>query len=225
MERDRIGRPTDEDIEEMGAEDAGEFMLRLQDMSPVQFHNFIKARRQVWYKEPRQRVWRCVEHLCSYLVRIVEGNSAAKGAGASDEVDSRVSQNEAQNFFKARRKGVHLRSTIPSDTTDILAALARVRERVLQSLRNVKLFSGLTPEQIEQLGDEMTEAPFEEGELIFEQDEVPMMTLTPHSTRGTAERFVTGTILDLILWTGGRCVLCDRRRRSSGLATGRWRSI
>lgn len=139
-----LALPTDEDIHEMGAANAGEYLITLQSASPTEYQNFIKRKRQRWDREPRQRVWRCVDHVCHYLVRIVEVDVHLGGKSHASDIDARVSEKEAAHFFMRRQDRQKLESQAAIDATDFADGLARVRERVRDAMNRVKLFAGLS---------------------------------------------------------------------------------
>ena len=65
--------PTDDDIEETGASDAGEFLLAMRSKEPTAYKKFLKSHKPAFtdpdgsdYDEhAKQPVWRCIEHLSS----------------------------------------------------------------------------------------------------------------------------------------------------------------
>ena len=89
--------PTDDQIDEAGAEDAGEFILELQK-DPKAWDNFLSENEQTWDVEPPQPIARCVDHLLTLLVRVVELNTA----GA--HVDGSASTSEVRKFWLSRRE-------------------------------------------------------------------------------------------------------------------------
>ena len=80
--------PTDEDLREAGAADAGEYLITLLATDPSGYELFLRERKQSWDRLPRQSAHRCVDHLLSFITRTVEGNTAIRRKGAtSDEVE------------------------------------------------------------------------------------------------------------------------------------------
>jgi len=65
-----VGWPTDEEIEEAGYLDAGEFLLNLQQFSHV-YDRFMAMNATSWDEEPRQPIERCVAHLLAWVIRVV----------------------------------------------------------------------------------------------------------------------------------------------------------
>ena len=65
-----VGWPTDEEIEESGYTDAGEFLLNLQQFANV-YERFMAKNATSWDVEPRQPIERCVDHLISWVIRVV----------------------------------------------------------------------------------------------------------------------------------------------------------
>ena len=84
--------PFDEEISGAGCADAGEFLLELKQ-HPALYKAFLADHRQEWHKEPRQPADRCLEHLVSYIVRLVD--TGTKGA-----VDGAISMDEARQFHR-----------------------------------------------------------------------------------------------------------------------------
>ncbi|KAL1498797.1 hypothetical protein AB1Y20_014104 [Prymnesium parvum] len=172
-----IPLPTDEDIAEVGAANAAEYIHALQTKAEAsggannaEWLTMLRERKQEWHHEPRQKVGRCAQHLLDYLVKTVEGNTSRAEFGAED---SSISTEEAAQFVLKRRKGAGLKR---QDTRllqgDFQKAYDAVRARVLESLRKVESFAQLSEAQLVKLRDAMVEAPFDEGEFVFEQDDV-----------------------------------------------------
>ena len=65
------GWPTDTEITKAGCTDAGEYLLSLQPF-PTVYARFVAEHRAAWDEEPRQPIERCVDHLISWVVRVVE---------------------------------------------------------------------------------------------------------------------------------------------------------
>ena len=89
------GWPTDEEISKAGYTDAGEFLINLQQF-PTVYAKFAAEHAQSWDQEPRQPIARCVEHLISWLVRVVEG-----AAGPSATLPSPSSRALALTFGRS----------------------------------------------------------------------------------------------------------------------------
>ena len=101
-----IPLPTDEDIAEVGVENAGAFMSSLiGSSSPDELRTFLEGRRQRWDKAPRQKPWRCLEHLCSILQYTISGN-LSKGEATFAAVS--VTADAAMKFAKRRLLGIEL---------------------------------------------------------------------------------------------------------------------
>ena len=106
--------PTDDDIEETGASDAGEFLLAMRSKEPTAYKKFLKSHKPAFtdpdgsdYDEhAKQPVWRCIEHLIKLIVRTIEHSTSAKhDASAADGV---VQAEEAAKFLKQRLGGASL---------------------------------------------------------------------------------------------------------------------
>ena len=136
-----ISLPTDEEIEEVGATDAGEFLLAMQIDSPNSYRSFLESHRPKhkdpdcsdWEKHCLQPIWRCVEHLIKLLVRTIEINtSAIKDDEAADGV---VQASEASKFIKQRSQGAAImkrRGSVLADT-DYETALENAALRKLMT--------------------------------------------------------------------------------------------
>jgi hypothetical protein len=136
-----ISLPTDEEIEEVGAADAGEFLLAMQIDSPNSYRSFLESHRPKhkdpdcsdWEKHCLQPIWRCVEHLIKLLVRTIEINtSAIKDDEAADGV---VQASEASKFIKQRSQGAAImkrRGSVLADT-DYETALENAALRKLMT--------------------------------------------------------------------------------------------
>ena len=60
------------------------------------------------------------------------------------------------------------RSVAPNGA-DFAAALEIVRARLLESLRKVGIFAGLETDKLMLLRDAMVDAPYDPGDMVFEQ--------------------------------------------------------
>ena len=160
--------PSDNEIKEVNAQDAGEFVITLQQASEKAFGEFIVASKRTFDQEPKQRVHRCVDHLMSVMVRTIEQNS--KGTR-----DLTVDVHEAEHFMKRMVAGETLRRETSMGGDDLVAAfeLAQqaVAEKLLTALRGIEVFGGLDDAQLTTLRDAMALAPYDEGDYVFEQDD------------------------------------------------------
>mmetsp|Transcript_1620 Transcript_1620/g.4844 ORF Transcript_1620/g.4844 Transcript_1620/m.4844 type:complete len:1055 (+) Transcript_1620:77-3241(+) len=160
--------PNDDEIEEGGASDGGQYLIALENA--MLLDDFIAERRQPWWKEPSQRVWRCLEHLLTYIVRVIELDVSVGGRG--NEVNLTVEASEIAEFERRRRKNSerHMVDNCAKQlATSLVEGEARVREKLLMGLRAVDIFSALNEEQLVTLRDGMMHAPFEVGQYVFEQ--------------------------------------------------------
>ena len=159
--------PTDAEIFETDATDAGEYLLALRS-DPLKLQEFIASRKVGWQREPRQKVHRCVSHLLSYLVRVIESNAGKRAVS-----DMRLTEDEVEDFDQQRRKGASLSQLANASALldGIQAAASICRARLLTALRNVGIFSVMSDRQLETLRDAMIDAPFEHGQFVFEQGE------------------------------------------------------
>jgi CRP-like cAMP-binding protein len=73
---------------------------------------------------------------------------------------------------RTRGKELVRRHTIQVEEETLRAGFEAVRKRLLEALRKVEAFSKLGENNLVQLRDAMTEAPFEKGDYVFEQGDV-----------------------------------------------------
>ena len=73
-----IALPTDAELVETNAKDAGEYILILQESAPQEFKTFVQTRRQDWDKPSKQQPARCLDHLMNYIIRIIERSVGSK---------------------------------------------------------------------------------------------------------------------------------------------------
>eukprot|EP00966_Prymnesium_polylepis_P175302 4056920-Prymnesium_polylepis.1 len=161
--------PTDKEIKEVTARDAGEYIITLQEACSKTFGDFVLKNKRTFDQEPKQKVQRCVEHLLNLIARIIEQNTGGTQ-------DLKIDEHEADQFLKRMRAGNQLRRKAASlGGADLVAAFEgaqdAVRRKLFDSLREVMVFSGLSDSQVEMLRDAMMLAPFDTGDYIFEQDE------------------------------------------------------
>ena len=121
--------PTDSELEELNAADAGELLLAMQAKAPTVFAKFLQSHRPQhkdpdgsdWEKHAAQPIWRCVDHLIRLIVRTVEHNTSAVSSthdGAT--VDGEVQKSEASKFVKTRSSGRELLHMAPSKMSEAL---------------------------------------------------------------------------------------------------------
>jgi len=137
-----IALPTDVELEEAGARDAGEFMLALQSASPVDFQAFLTSHRPKhtdpngsdFEKHAAQPVERCVDHFIRLVVRIVEHNTC-DSAALEEDVPGSVDPNEAAKFLKRRLASKPLQKVSPSSlcTIDFTEVLENAAFRSLRT--------------------------------------------------------------------------------------------
>jgi len=109
--------PTDDEIAEAGAADAGAFLLAMQTHSPTSYTAFLASHRPR-YVDPDggdyeahqlQPVERCVEHFLKLLVRTVEHNTSAVAASTDGgTIDGTIEASEAARFLKRRQRHLEL---------------------------------------------------------------------------------------------------------------------
>lgn len=121
---------------------------------------------QEWNREPRQSIGRCVSHLIGYFVSMVEGSTSRSLFGSKDR---QISHEEAASFLSRRQRGLGIRRESSVTDVDLIKVMHKVKSKLLNALRKVEVFSKLDEPQLTALRDAMVEAPFEEGEWIFEQ--------------------------------------------------------
>ena len=89
--------PTDQEIEELECDDAGEFFAKLQAEDEERYDDMLSQRGREWGSTPIQPVARCVDHLCCMLIRRVEGDSGAASRNAQ------VTLQEAKSWVSLRQ--------------------------------------------------------------------------------------------------------------------------
>jgi len=112
-----LALPTDLEVEEAGAADAGEFLLAMQTHSPREYMSFLTTHRPKYTdpdgsdyeKHALQPADRCMEHLLRLIIRTVEHNtSASAGRHAGGTIDGTVEAFEAAKFLKRRQANFKL---------------------------------------------------------------------------------------------------------------------
>ena len=166
-----VALPTDEEVRAAGAADAGEFLISLEAAGSAAFRQFVEMHRQDWKHEPKQSIWRCVSHLLSYIVRTVEANQVRDHA----QKDLTVTRLEASDFaeYFTVGHGQHRRRSLETSlvihSEELMAQMGEIRQTLLGALATVKVFANFTESERSQLLNAMSEAPFNAGELVFEE--------------------------------------------------------
>ena len=91
------GWPTDAEIEQAGYTDAGEYLLSLLPF-PAVYQRFVAEHAAAWDEEPRQPIERCVDHLVSWVVRVVEEAMYGVGGCIAGGKDLRLTDKEVATF-------------------------------------------------------------------------------------------------------------------------------
>ena len=108
-----VALPTDMEIEEAGAADAGAFLLAMQANAPRTYREFLQTHRPKlgdpdgsdYDDVALQPAERCLEHLIKLLVRTVEHNKSATAASDEAAADGLIEEDEAVRFLKRRQAG------------------------------------------------------------------------------------------------------------------------
>jgi hypothetical protein len=164
-----VALPTDADLQHTKCSHAGEYIMQLRGEGRSAIEMFLRQRQQKWNREPRQRIWRAVDHLINYLVYRVEMN--AQGSVH----DLEITAGEMSSYFAARKSGRKRISTVMSQLSNKNAfaeSFQSVKEKLHALMRGINIFSTLEDRQIDSLLEHMSNAPFEKGESIFEQGDV-----------------------------------------------------
>jgi len=78
--------PRHDEIEEAGAADAGDFLLKLKADDADEYHEFLANRGTPWGEEPSQPLAQCIGHLCALIVRKVDADCGS-GPNAKGELE------------------------------------------------------------------------------------------------------------------------------------------
>ena len=184
-----ISLPTDEEIAEAGAQDAGDLLIGMQRDAPSAFAAFIAshkppASRAVdatgWTKSALAEAPRTVHHLIALVVRIVEFNTSARDV--ADNADGVVQEEEIRRFLRMRSQGGRLlmKATLEGGV-DFGAAMAAAHEKrvswaaalKIQLARRAKLARRTMREKMEAreaLEEEGRRVRFEEAETETEAE-------------------------------------------------------
>ena len=181
-------------------------------VAPLALEDFVTRRRRQWWQPPPQRIWRCVDHTLSLIVRRIERNTSRALFGAADlacttlEVEQFLQRQQAARGERSAQAavGTHPLTGIgrrPRDygpggrthadehgecggheareaaTAQLRGAAAAAEAALLEALGRVGAFTSLSRAELAALRDRMVEAPFEQGESVFEQGEVGGRTL------------------------------------------------
>lgn len=158
--------PTDADLSQTGCAHAGVYIMMLRGEGRAALRGFMEQRAQAWNREPRQRIWRCLDHLLTYMAFVVEYNSGCD-AGKDLSVSSLEASQMLRRSLTGRRTQGAMKSTLAGSA--FASSFATLHEKLVSLLRRVSLFETLRPDQIEMLVQQMADACFEQGEFVFEQ--------------------------------------------------------
>ena len=141
-----IALPTDMEIEEVNAADAGDFLISMQADDPNTFAQFVTERKPS-HKDPDGTdydekeygyAWKRVEHLIQFLVRTIEFNtSAINDDGKADGV---VQANEAAKFIRQRTLGRDISRRAGSLAgTDFVLAMENAKSKAITTAAAIKI--------------------------------------------------------------------------------------
>ena len=110
-----VALPTDLELEEAKAADAGEFLLAMQTHSPTEFQSFLSTHRprhqdhdgSDYAAHALQPAERCLEHLIKLIVRTVQTNTS-HNASKDIAFDRTVEDSDAAKFLKRRQQNISL---------------------------------------------------------------------------------------------------------------------
>jgi CRP-like cAMP-binding protein len=166
--------PTDAELEAAMAEDAGEYLQALEESGGLE--GFVHERKVEWHAEPRQHASRCVSHLISLLVRVVQHDITMthRQSVAAMLASRQLSEDDVIKFVK-RRQHHHLLHTGVSKAgliENIKASSNVAQKRLFNVMRTVEVFDALSDEQIETLCTTMSHVRFAQDTYVFEQGDV-----------------------------------------------------
>jgi len=178
-----IALPSDNEINSIGAQDAGEYLLLLRE-APEELEHFLQTHEQAWFREPRQQVGRCVDHMLNLFARVLELNSRGPKdvTVQDDEMAQFIKVHDLEGSQGVKHSIQKLASMQAVDATDMDQAMSlsnvfrdaedAVKEKLIAALRRVEVFQGLSEEQLELLHDCMREGAAELDQYVFNQGEV-----------------------------------------------------
>jgi len=131
-----IALPTDGDLSHTGTVHAGEYIMQLRGEGREAFETFLEQRGQSWNREPRQRIWRCLDHVCNYIAFIVETNLNQQSGK-----DMSITRQEASAFLKRTKKGIKTKGEIESSLEErgFASSFEELRDKIIQRLQMVRL--------------------------------------------------------------------------------------
>jgi hypothetical protein len=111
-----VALPTDLELEEANAADAGEFLLAMQTHSPIEYQSFLSTHRprhqdhdgSDYAAHALQPSERCLEHLIKLIVRTVQTNTSHSASKDILALDRTVEDSEAAKFLKRRQQNISL---------------------------------------------------------------------------------------------------------------------
>ena len=215
--------PSDAEVEASRLSDAGEFLMALREAGNDELDSFVLRRKVGWQGQPRQQVHRCVHHLISYLIRVIETS-----AGPLTVHDLRLTEDEVSSFEDRMRRGgtLGILQNGAALLDGVHAAASIVRTSLLLALRKVPIFTELSDDQIEALRDSMVEAQYTAGQFVFEQDEEGASFFVIIEGQAAAYREEAGRTVTLKEYTAGdyfgeRALLHSETRYASIQATSK----
>ena len=170
-----IPLPVMADVETVGCVDGGDYLLQVLPETEV-FAAFTKERAQAWFQEPRQSVWRCVNYLLQYVIRVMEASVSSMGQQdlviTAEKVERFSQKAEAgETRIEAHQALVHALSGRNEDIS-LYESLGLVKQKTFEALRMVEVFRSIPDKELTLLCDVMSHANFKQGGLVFERGEI-----------------------------------------------------
>lgn len=189
--------PTESELHQVGAQDAGEFLLSLRASSEVEYIKFVEANRRSVLQEPRQSSPRCLEQMLLLILRTAEGREGSS-AHSSFHGEALIPPQQLRLFTSLKMHcsflSKHLASKLEDgsgegvDAKDLIAIIDSRRTFLLESLQRVEAFARLEESKLLLLCDCMSEASFEQGQGVIKQVPPPRADTAPphHDTTVTS---------------------------------------
>lgn len=182
--------PTESELHQAGAQDAGEFLLSLRASSEVDYIKFVEANRRSVLQEPRQSSPRCLQQMLLLILRTAEGREGSS-AHSIFQGEALIPPQQVRLFTSLKMHcsflSKHLASKLEDgcgegvDAKDLIAIIDSRRTFLLESLQRVEAFARLEESKLLLLCDCMSEASFEQGQEVIKQVPPPRAhTAPPH---------------------------------------------
>ena len=167
-----VALPTQQEVEDGGAADAGEFLLALYSRGSAKTYNaFLMARKTNWNEPPRIRVYRCVTFFLDLIEDVIFANCGhnAEKKGEHCMVPAKVVERFYQRRMDAEDGAMIQTPHSKIDEDALVRAMESIEMHLIDLLHSNPAFQHLSHGEVIKLREAMLIGTYSDEEYIVEQ--------------------------------------------------------